>query len=61
MLPQKKPVALQRCEIEPELREFIDTVLVPMLVRDALRELSSENNLAPSRANEAKFPRMVQP
>ena len=28
--------------IEPDLKKFIDEVLVPMLVRDALREVAGE-------------------
>jgi hypothetical protein len=32
--------------IEPELREFLDSVLVPMLVRDAISDLAKENLLA---------------
>lgn len=38
---------VSRPAIEPELREFIDEVLVPMLVRDALKEIrGSESELA---------------
>lgn len=59
MPAQEKFVAFPRPEIEPELREFIDTVLVPILVRDALRELSSENHLASARAIDGKFPRIM--
>lgn len=29
--------------IEPDLREFIDTCLVPMLVRDALKDLAAKD------------------
>ena len=32
--------------IDPDLKEFLDEVLVPMLVRDALKERSSEIRLA---------------
>ena len=55
----RKLVALPRPEIAPELREFIDAVLVPILVRDALRELSTENQLAPARANDRKSARAL--
>jgi hypothetical protein len=41
--------AVSSIRIEPELREFIDEVLVPMLVRDALREICDENRVAPGR------------
>ena len=50
-------VALPRPEIEPELREFIDQVLVPILVRDALQKLSVENQLAPVLSIEGKSAR----
>lgn len=33
--------------IDPELKEFIDECLVPMLVRDALAELRNEIHIAP--------------
>jgi|HubBroStandDraft_6_1064221.scaffolds.fasta_scaffold190033_4 hypothetical protein len=47
MSSSKKLVALPYPELEPELREFIDEVLVPMLVSDALKDISAENQLAP--------------
>ena len=43
--------------IEPELKEFIDTLLVPMLVRDALHDLAKENRLASAETSVAKYPR----
>jgi hypothetical protein len=43
--------------IDPELKEFIDTLLVPMLVRDALCELANENRLASGERAVAKSPR----
>jgi hypothetical protein len=39
-LVRMKPV------IEPELKAFLDEVLVPMLVADALRDVANENALA---------------
>jgi hypothetical protein len=45
----KEFATLQPRVIEPDLKEFIDTVLVPMLVRDAVRELKPEINLACAR------------
>jgi hypothetical protein len=39
-LVEMKPV------IEPELKEFLDSVLIPMLVRDALSDLAKEKTLA---------------
>jgi hypothetical protein len=33
--------------IEPSLQEFIDEVLVPMLVRDAVRDMRSQIHVAP--------------
>jgi hypothetical protein len=53
----KKLAVLPRPEIEAELREFIDDVLVPMLVADALREIQEENRLAPALAAVAQSPR----
>ena len=29
--------------IEPELKAFLDDVLIPMLVRDAMKDIASEN------------------
>jgi len=34
--------------IEPDLKEFIDECLVPMLVRDALKDAANEIHLAHS-------------
>jgi len=46
MRADRKLAIFEAPKIEPDLKEFIDEVLVPMLVRDALRELSAENHLA---------------
>jgi hypothetical protein len=35
-----------RPAIEPELKQFLDECLIPMLVRDGLRDLSTENQVA---------------
>lgn len=35
--------------IEPELKQFLDECLVPLLVREALKELKAEKALAPAR------------
>lgn len=43
--------------IEPDLREFIDEVLVPMLVRDALKDIRTETELAPAVSPAAQSPR----
>jgi hypothetical protein len=57
MSTSKKLVVLSRPAIEPELCEFIDEVLVPTLVREALRDLAGENSLAPVVPFVANFPR----
>ncbi len=36
-----------RAPIDPDLKEFLDSVLVPMLVREALDDIRAENVLAP--------------
>jgi hypothetical protein len=46
MAATRKPSTVPTAAIEPELREFIDTLLVPMLVGAALRDLAEENRLA---------------
>jgi hypothetical protein len=61
MAPKNKLVPLPRLEIEPELREFIDELLVPLLLQDALRELARENQLARARANDGKSARTLEP
>jgi hypothetical protein len=53
----KKLVTLPYPEIDSNVRDFVDEVLVPMLVRDALRELSDEIHLAPALSVVAKSPR----
>jgi len=40
--------------IEPDLKKFIDEVLVPKLVRDARRDLSGEIHVACSPSNNAQ-------
>ncbi|MGH9493532.1 MAG: hypothetical protein ACRD3B_00940 [Candidatus Sulfotelmatobacter sp.] len=40
--------------IEPELKDFIDEVLVPILVRGAMREIAGENPVAPRREDVAQ-------
>lgn len=57
MFTNKKLASIPGSEIEPELREFIDEVLMPMLVRDALREIAEENRLAPALIAVAQSPR----
>jgi hypothetical protein len=57
MPAQTKLAVLPRPEIEPDLREFIDQVLVPILVRDALQKLSAENLLASVPALDGKSAR----
>jgi hypothetical protein len=57
MSSSKKLVALPCPELEPELRVFIDEVLLPMLVRDALNDMSAENQLAPPLSVVRKSPR----
>lgn len=32
--------------IEPELKQFLDECLIPMLVRDAVRDLAAEKQVA---------------
>jgi hypothetical protein len=46
-----------RTAIEPGLKAFIDDLLVPMLVRDAMRDLRAENRLAPEKLAVAKSQR----
>jgi hypothetical protein len=42
--------------IDPDLKAFIDDLLVPMLVRDALKDIATENFLAPERSLMANSP-----
>ena len=42
--------------IEPELKAFVDELLVPMLVRDAMRDLTEEKRLASGKIAVAKSP-----
>jgi hypothetical protein len=53
----KKLVTLPNPSLESELREFIDEVLVPILVREAVRDLLEENRLACTGSTVAKFAR----
>jgi hypothetical protein len=49
---------IARCPaIEPELKQFLDECLIPMLVRDALRDLAAEKQVAPSIHAVASLPR----
>lgn len=57
MTASKKLVRFPSAEIEPELREFVDEVLVPILVRDALRDLAEEIRLASAGLAVANSPR----
>jgi hypothetical protein len=41
-----KLVKMPGPKIDPDLKEFIDEILVPTLVRDALKKLSTENHIA---------------
>jgi hypothetical protein len=51
MSSPKKVGAFPSPAIEPELREFIDELIVPMLVQAGLRDIAEENRLAsPARA-----------
>ena len=47
--------------IEPELKEFIDECLVPILVREALAELQQENHVAPDVKPVAQSCRQILP
>jgi hypothetical protein len=47
MTSTSKPTTIPGPTIEPELREFIDKCLVPILVREALTEFQQENHVAP--------------
>jgi hypothetical protein len=40
------PIVGRPARIDPDLKEFLDEVLIPALVRDALRELSAEISVA---------------
>ena len=57
MRAYRKPAISGAPKIEPDLKEFIDEVLVPMLVRDALREIQQENRLASTLDAVAQSPR----
>jgi len=43
-------------EIDPDVKDFIDALLVPLLVRCAIRDLEEENRLADSCSAIAKSP-----
>lgn len=56
--PSRKPVLpVPGHNIDSDVREFIDTVLVPMLVKDALRDLSPENLACTNSADATEFRR----
>jgi hypothetical protein len=57
MSSQKNVGAFPSPAIEPELREFIDELLVPMLVQAALRDIAEENRLASTAPAVANSPR----
>jgi hypothetical protein len=46
MASTSKLATIPRPVIEPELKEFIDKCLVPILVREALAEFQQENDIA---------------
>ncbi len=48
MSATNKLATIRPPSISPDLKHFIDEVLVPMLVRDALKEIAPENVLPPS-------------
>lgn len=52
-----KVVSVRRSEIEPELKQFVDECLVPLLIGDALKELAAEKSLAPTRPRVIKSAR----
>jgi hypothetical protein len=57
-VPIPKKLAVPSCpDIQPDFREFLDEILVPMLVRDALREISNEIDVAPALSIVGKSPR----
>lgn len=47
-------VPASKGEIEPNLKEFLDRVLIPILVRDGLRIIREENALAARAAGNAE-------
>lgn len=46
MSASHKVATIRPPSISPDLKSFLDEVLVPMLVRDALKEIAAENSLA---------------
>jgi hypothetical protein len=48
MSATNKVAPIRPPSISPDLKSFLDEVLVPMLVRDALKEMASENILSPA-------------
>ena len=48
MATASKVVSIVGPAIEPDLKEFIDEVLVPMLVRDAVQEIKNQIHIAPA-------------
>jgi hypothetical protein len=57
MSSPKKVGAFPFPPVEPELREFIDELLVPMLVQAALLDIAEENRLASPALAVANSPR----
>lgn len=45
-MPSTAKLVKMSLAIEPELKAFLDEVLIPMLVRDALKDLAAESALA---------------
>jgi hypothetical protein len=54
MATATKLVKMPSPRIDPALKEFIDEILVPILVRDALKELLSENQIASLKPDDAQ-------
>lgn len=59
MASAAKVVSVHRLKIEPELKQFVDECLVPLLVGDALKELAAEKSLAPTRPRVIKSTRSL--
>jgi len=48
MSATSKIATIRPPSISPDLKSFLDEVLIPMLVRDALKEIAAENVLPPA-------------
>ena len=57
MSTPKKIVAFPSLLVEPGLRDFIDQVLAPALVRGAMADLAEENRLSSASLAVANSPR----